>query len=145
MICNCHAYLLTQYPCSLQVLPMGMGKVLQTKGTQVPYHHSGTPKSRKVPSQCDPQPEIQCAHLPTNGKKKVSFFWGFFLQFICVFVSARPFIIFVFWFQVLFQQFKFFLNLYFLVMATSQFIPDIRIGYLYTYWGPLVRLTLFLH
>uniref|UniRef100_A0A6M2E149 Phospholipid-transporting ATPase n=1 Tax=Xenopsylla cheopis TaxID=163159 RepID=A0A6M2E149_XENCH len=39
--------------------------------------------------------------------------------------------------MVLFQQFKFFLNLYFLIMATSQFIPDIRIGYLYTYWGPL--------
>lgn len=39
---------------------------------------------------------------------------------------------------VLYQQFKFFLNLYFLVMATSQFVPDIRIGYLYTYWGPLV-------
>lgn len=39
---------------------------------------------------------------------------------------------------VLYQQFKFFLNLYFLIMATSQFVPDIRIGYLYTYWGPLV-------
>ncbi|KAL3860831.1 hypothetical protein ACJMK2_010896, partial [Sinanodonta woodiana] len=39
--------------------------------------------------------------------------------------------------KVLFEQFKFFLNLYFLVMATSQFIPEIRIGYLYTYWGPL--------
>lgn len=39
---------------------------------------------------------------------------------------------------VLFQQFKFFLNLYFLIMAISQFVPDIRIGYLYTYWGPLV-------
>ncbi|XP_050504086.1 probable phospholipid-transporting ATPase IIB isoform X1 [Diabrotica virgifera virgifera] len=38
---------------------------------------------------------------------------------------------------VLYQQFKFFLNLYFLIMATSQFVPDIRIGYLYTYWGPL--------
>ncbi|XP_044738524.1 probable phospholipid-transporting ATPase IIB isoform X3 [Chrysoperla carnea] len=38
---------------------------------------------------------------------------------------------------VLYQQFKFFLNLYFLIMACSQFIPDIRIGYLYTYWGPL--------
>lgn len=37
----------------------------------------------------------------------------------------------------LFQQFRFFLNLYFLVMALSQFIPDIRIGFLYTYWGPL--------
>ncbi|GAB6024708.1 ATP synthase subunit 9 [Chamberlinius hualienensis] len=38
---------------------------------------------------------------------------------------------------VLFNQFKFFLNLYFLVMAVSQFVPEIRIGYLYTYWGPL--------
>ncbi|KAL1115480.1 hypothetical protein AAG570_007510, partial [Ranatra chinensis] len=38
---------------------------------------------------------------------------------------------------VLFQQFKFFLNLYFLIMALSQFIPDLRLGYLYTYWGPL--------
>ena len=33
-----------------------------------------------------------------------------------------------------------FLNLYFLIMATSQFIPELRIGYLYTYWGPLVSL-----
>ncbi|KAK3086037.1 hypothetical protein FSP39_012460 [Pinctada imbricata] len=39
--------------------------------------------------------------------------------------------------KVLFEQFKFFLNLYFLIMALSQFIPEIRIGYLYTYWGPL--------
>lgn len=39
--------------------------------------------------------------------------------------------------MVLFEQFKFFLNLYFLVMATSQFIPELRIGNLYTYWGPL--------
>lgn len=39
--------------------------------------------------------------------------------------------------KVLFEQFKFFLNLYFLVMAMTQFFPDIRIGYLYTYWGPL--------
>ena len=38
---------------------------------------------------------------------------------------------------VLFNQFKFFLNLYFLVMACSQFIPALRIGYLYTYWAPL--------
>ncbi len=40
--------------------------------------------------------------------------------------------------QVLYQQFKFFLNFYFLVMACSQFIPSIRVGYLYTYWLPLV-------
>lgn len=39
---------------------------------------------------------------------------------------------------VLFQQFKLFLNLYFLLMAISQFIPQLRLGYLYTYWGPLI-------
>lgn len=40
--------------------------------------------------------------------------------------------------QVLYQQFKFFLNLYFLVVACSQFVPSLKIGYLYTYWAPLV-------
>ncbi|KAJ7360512.1 ATP synthase subunit 9 [Desmophyllum pertusum] len=39
--------------------------------------------------------------------------------------------------RTLYNQFKFFLNMYFLVVATSQFIPALRIGYLYTYWGPL--------
>ena len=38
---------------------------------------------------------------------------------------------------VLFNQFKFFLNLYFLAMACSQFIPDLKVGLLYTYWAPL--------
>ncbi|XP_032827206.1 putative phospholipid-transporting ATPase IIB isoform X3 [Petromyzon marinus] len=38
---------------------------------------------------------------------------------------------------VLYQQFKFFLNLYFLVVACSQFVPELKIGYLYTYWAPL--------
>ncbi|CAF1210269.1 unnamed protein product [Didymodactylos carnosus] len=38
---------------------------------------------------------------------------------------------------VLFEQFRFFLNLYFLVMACTQFVPVFRVGYLYTYWGPL--------
>ncbi|XP_041045905.1 probable phospholipid-transporting ATPase IIB isoform X2 [Carcharodon carcharias] len=38
---------------------------------------------------------------------------------------------------VLYQQFKFFLNLYFLVVSCSQFVPSLKIGYLYTYWAPL--------
>lgn len=38
---------------------------------------------------------------------------------------------------VLFQQFKFFLNLYFLLMACTQFIPAVQIGAPITYWGPL--------
>ncbi|XP_045152205.1 probable phospholipid-transporting ATPase IIB isoform X3 [Echinops telfairi] len=38
---------------------------------------------------------------------------------------------------VLYEQFKFFLNLYFLVVSCSQFVPALKIGYLYTYWTPL--------
>lgn len=52
-------------------------------------------------------------------------------------ICNQKYNVFTFFPLVLFNQFKFFLNLYFLVVCLSQFIPDIRIGYLYTYWGPL--------
>ncbi|VDD86147.1 unnamed protein product, partial [Enterobius vermicularis] len=52
-------------------------------------------------------------------------------------VCNRKYNIFTFIPLVLFQQFKFFLNLYFLCMACSQFIPAIQIGAPITYWGPL--------
>jgi len=45
---------------------------------------------------------------------------------------------------VLYEQFKFFINLYFLVVALTQLIPALRIGYLYTYWAPLVSLATWL-
>ncbi|CAF1330163.1 unnamed protein product [Adineta steineri] len=40
--------------------------------------------------------------------------------------------------MVLFEQFRVFLNLYFLVMACTQFYPVFRVGPLYTYWAPLI-------
>ncbi|KAL3998137.1 phospholipid-translocating P-type ATPase flippase family protein [Acanthocheilonema viteae] len=52
-------------------------------------------------------------------------------------VCNQKYNIFTFVPLVLFQQFKFFLNLYFLLMACSQFIPAIQIGAPITYWGPL--------
>jgi len=52
-------------------------------------------------------------------------------------IRNQKYNIFTFLPKVLFEQFKIFLNLYFLIMAITQFVPDIRIGYLYTYWGPL--------
>ncbi|VDM44144.1 unnamed protein product [Toxocara canis] len=53
-------------------------------------------------------------------------------------VCNQKYNIFTFVPLVLFQQFKFFLNLYFLLMACSQFIPAVQIGAPITYWGPLV-------
>ncbi|KAI8049231.1 hypothetical protein BDF22DRAFT_195005 [Syncephalis plumigaleata] len=38
---------------------------------------------------------------------------------------------------VLYEQFKFFFNLYFLLVALSQLIPELQIGYIITYVGPL--------
>nr|KAJ3417325.1 putative aminophospholipid-translocase [Polyrhizophydium stewartii] len=38
---------------------------------------------------------------------------------------------------VLFEQFKFFFNLYFLLVALSQLVKSLQIGYLFTYFGPL--------
>jgi len=39
---------------------------------------------------------------------------------------------------VLYEQFKFFFNLYFLLVALSQFIPALKIGFLVTYIAPLM-------
>lgn len=38
----------------------------------------------------------------------------------------------------MFSQFRYFFNLYFLLLACSQFVPEMRLGALYTYWVPLV-------
>ncbi|KAJ2333663.1 putative aminophospholipid-translocase [Coemansia sp. RSA 2681] len=43
---------------------------------------------------------------------------------------------------VLFEQFRFFFNMYFLLVALSQLVPQLRIGYLLTYVGPLVFVLL---
>lgn len=39
---------------------------------------------------------------------------------------------------VLYEQFKYFFNLYFLIVALSQFFPPLQVGYLFTYVVPLV-------
>lgn len=39
--------------------------------------------------------------------------------------------------KVLFNQFKFFYNLFFLFISLSQFIPPLKVGFLFTYLAPL--------
>ena len=38
---------------------------------------------------------------------------------------------------VLFNQFKFFYNLFFLLISLSQFVPALKVGYMFTYIAPL--------
>ncbi|KAH3760350.1 aminophospholipid-transporting P-type ATPase [Pelomyxa schiedti] len=38
----------------------------------------------------------------------------------------------------LFGQFKYFYNMYFLGIALTQFVPILKVGYLFTYWLPLI-------
>ena len=37
----------------------------------------------------------------------------------------------------LYHQFKYFFNFYYLLMVVSQFVPKLKIGFLFTYLGPL--------
>ncbi|KAI3378134.1 hypothetical protein SNEBB_007079 [Seison nebaliae] len=52
-------------------------------------------------------------------------------------IDNQKYSVFTFIPKLLYHQFKFFLNFYFLVMALTQFIEVIRVNYWYTYWGPL--------
>ena len=44
--------------------------------------------------------------------------------------------------KVLFNQFKYFYNLFFLMISLSQFIPILKVGFLFTYIAPLVFVLL---
>jgi phospholipid-translocating ATPase len=39
---------------------------------------------------------------------------------------------------VLYNQFKYFFNMFFLLIAITQFFPVLKVGYLFTYIAPLV-------
>ncbi|KAG8215174.1 hypothetical protein J3R82DRAFT_8689 [Butyriboletus roseoflavus] len=52
-------------------------------------------------------------------------------------VRNQKYNIFTFFPVVLYEQFKFFFNLYFLLVALSQFIPALKIGFIITYVAPL--------
>lgn len=52
-------------------------------------------------------------------------------------VCNQKYNVFTFFPLVLYEQFKFFFNLYFLLVALSQFIPALKIGFLVTYIAPL--------
>lgn len=71
---------------------------------------------------------IRVGHGPVLGKSH-----SFPPNVVC----NQKYNVFTFVPMVLFQQFKFFLNLYFLLMACTQFIPAVQIGAPITYWGPL--------
>ena len=44
---------------------------------------------------------------------------------------------------VLYDQFKFFFNMFFLLIALSQFIESLKVGFLFTYVAPLVLVLTF--
>ncbi|EFA84483.1 ATPase [Heterostelium album PN500] len=53
-------------------------------------------------------------------------------------VRNQKYNVYTFIFVILYEQFKYFFNLYFLIVALSQFIPPLQTGYLFTYVSPLV-------
>jgi len=110
---------------------MDLAKMLPQEGAYFTNNCYRETKYRKVLTKCYSQSEVHHNHIPPKGSKPNNILLLFFVL-ISILIEIN--------FQVLYQQFKFFLNLYFLLMAMSQFVPELRLGYLYTYWGPLVYL-----
>eukprot|EP00306_Pavlova_sp_CCMP459_P007114 CAMPEP_0185166076 /NCGR_PEP_ID=MMETSP1139-20130426/11948_1 /TAXON_ID=298111 /ORGANISM="Pavlova sp., Strain CCMP459" /LENGTH=1146 /DNA_ID=CAMNT_0027731509 /DNA_START=1 /DNA_END=3441 /DNA_ORIENTATION=- len=52
-------------------------------------------------------------------------------------INNQKFSLLTFFPKVLYEQFKFFFNLYFLIVAVSQFFPPLKVGFLFTYIAPL--------
>lgn len=44
--------------------------------------------------------------------------------------------------KVLYNEFKFFFNMFFLVIALSQFVPFLKVGFMFTYVAPLAFVLL---
>lgn len=57
-------------------------------------------------------------------------------------INNQKYNVFNFVFKVLYNEFKFFFNLFFLLIAISQFIDALRVGFLFTYVAPLVMVLL---
>lgn len=57
-------------------------------------------------------------------------------------VCNQKYSIFTFLPLVLYEQFSMFYNLFFLLVALSQFIPALRVGFFWTYFGPLLFVLL---
>jgi phospholipid-translocating ATPase len=57
-------------------------------------------------------------------------------------IRNQKYNIFTFLPVVLYEQFKFFFNLYFLMNTLTQLIPALRVGYLFTLLGPLLFVLL---
>eukprot|EP01133_Synstelium_polycarpum_P015140 gene15140-17919_t len=54
------------------------------------------------------------------------------------FIINQKYNVYTFIFVILYEQFKYFFNLYFLIVTLSQFIPPLQTGYLFTYLSPLL-------
>jgi phospholipid-translocating ATPase len=54
------------------------------------------------------------------------------------FIRNQKYSLFTFLPSVLYEQFRYFFNLIFLLITMSQFIPVLKVGFLFTYLAPLL-------
>ncbi|KAG2005574.1 calcium-transporting ATPase [Coprinopsis cinerea AmutBmut pab1-1] len=91
-----------------------------------------TPRSPAPPlKSVGPGPKDKSRTIPFNPPEKLQ------SKFPANIVRNQKYNVFTFLPVVLYEQFKFFFNLYFLLVALSQFVPALRIGFLVTYIAPL--------
>ncbi|KAJ9059424.1 putative aminophospholipid-translocase, variant 3 [Entomophthora muscae] len=100
----------------------------------IPLVHQESTSSEALQSDAAPPKEFRTVRIFRLGGKNQKFPPNLFRNQKYSLISFLP--------VVLYEQFKYFFNLYFLLVALSQFFPYTRIGYLVTYVGPLVFVLL---
>ncbi|KAF8624052.1 hypothetical protein AX15_006069 [Amanita polypyramis BW_CC] len=101
----------------------GEGRGIRVPITSQPHHRPPSVKSRKGKNKS--------RTIPFRSLEKLQ------SQFPPNIVRNQKYNAFTFLPIVFYEQFKFFFNLYFLLVALSQFIPALKIGFIMTYIAPL--------
>ncbi|OJA20783.1 hypothetical protein AZE42_07018 [Rhizopogon vesiculosus] len=96
-------------------------------------------QSKRLPASSRRSSTLSRTRTPKEKSRAIPFRPGEKLQskFPPNVVRNQKYNIFTFFPIVIYEQFKFFFNLYFLLVALSQFVPALKIGFIVTYVAPL--------
>ncbi|RHZ62903.1 hypothetical protein Glove_334g35 [Diversispora epigaea] len=100
---------------------------------------TSTSRQRRRPTPSTTQPPSNMARAPSSNSRKIPFNAPDKIRdkFPPNVVRNQKYSLVTFFPLVFYEQFHIFINLYFLLVALSQFIPPLKIGYIITYFGPL--------
>ncbi|KAL1741990.1 hypothetical protein HDZ31DRAFT_84446 [Schizophyllum fasciatum] len=101
------------------------------------YQEEQDARGDLIPDDASVNTQVRCTSSRSERKLTDADEEKFQSRFPPNIVRNQKYNLFTFFPIVFYEQFKFFFNLYFLLVALSQFVPALKIGYIVTYVAPL--------